>query len=64
MNEYSEIFAEYDDILTIDDLAKMLKIGKNKAYRLLNRGEIKSIRIGKIYRIPKENVIEYLRNSR
>lgn len=64
MSEYSEMFTEYDDILTIDDLAKMLKIGKNKAYGLLYNGEIKSIRIGKIYRIPKGNVIEYLKNSR
>ena len=64
MSEYAEMFTEYDDILTIDDLAKMLKIGKNKAYGLLYHGEIKSIRIGKIYRIPKESVIEYLKNSR
>jgi len=54
----------YKDILSVEDLCEILSIGKNTAYRLLKSGEIKSVRIGKIYKIPKKYVKEYrLRRS-
>ncbi len=56
------LFNEYNDILNIDDLCKALNIGKNTAYRMLNDGTIKSIRIGKVHKIPKINLIEYIKN--
>lgn len=54
------MFHEFGDILTVDDLMEMLQIGRNSAYHLLNTGQIKSVRIGRIHRIPRENVIEYI----
>ena len=54
------MFDNYDDVVNVDDLCKMLKIGKNKAYELLNGGNIKSIRIGKSYKIPKRYVIDFI----
>lgn len=57
------MFHDFDDILTIDELAELLKIGKNTTYRLINSGQIKSIRIGRTHRIPKENVSEYIINK-
>ncbi len=53
----------YKDILSVDDLCEILSIGKNTAYRLLKSGEIKAIRIGKVYKIPKESLINYLKKS-
>ena len=50
----------YKDILTVKELCEILGIGKNTAYRLLKSGEIKSIRIGKVYKIPKESLIKYI----
>lgn len=57
------MFHDFDDILTIDELAELLKIGKNTAYRLINSGQIKSIRIGRNHRIVKESVIKYILNN-
>lgn len=54
------MFENYDDVVDVNDLCKMLKIGKNKAYELLNAGNIKSIRIGKSYKIPKRYVIDFI----
>ncbi len=51
---------KYKDILTVKDLCEILGIGKNTAYRLLQNGEIKSIRIGNKYKIPKEYLLEYI----
>lgn len=50
----------YEDILTVDDLTEMLIIGRNTAYHLINTGQIKSVKIGRIHRIPRQNVINYI----
>lgn len=55
------MFREYPDVVDIDDLCKMLGgISKKLAYRLLADQEIRSVRIGRSYKIPKVSVIEYL----
>lgn len=58
-----EIFAEYPDVVTPDDLQTMLKIGRNSVYDLLRNKLIKSIRVGKKYIIPKANVIDFLKTA-
>ncbi len=52
-----------DDFLTVDELCELLKIGHNAAYRLLNSGEIKALRNGRVWRIPKEGVIAYIKSK-
>lgn len=55
------MFEDYPDVVEVDDLRKMLGgISKKLAYRLLAEQEIKSVRVGRSYRIPKICVIEYL----
>ena len=53
----------YKDILSVKELCEILHIGKNTAYRLLQSGEIPSVRIGKVYKIPKQAVEKYLKNG-
>ena len=53
-------FKGYPDIVSLPQLRDMLQIGKNTAYELLANNEIKSIRIGRVYKIPKQNVIDYI----
>ena len=55
---------QYPDILTVKDVAKILKIGINSAYMLINSGEIASHKIGRIYRIPKVCLIKYLGSAK
>jgi len=54
------LFSEYPDVVTVKQLTKMLNIGRNAAYSLLKSGDIKTIRLGKRYIIPKKSVIEYV----
>ena len=44
----------YPDVLTPEEAMKVLSIGRNKIYELLQSGCIKSLKIGKLYRIPKK----------
>ena len=60
----TEILKEFDDVLTFKEFKQVLKLGRNKAYELLQNNIISSIRIGKSYRIPKINVINYLQNQK
>ena len=55
------MFENYPDVVEVDTLCKMLGgISRKTAYHLLTSQKIKSIRIGRTYKIPKVCVIEYL----
>lgn len=61
---YSLMFTNYPDIVDISQMRKMLgNIGITLAYKLLKQQRIKSIKIGREYRIPKSCIIEYLLNN-
>ena len=47
-------------LLSVEDLMPLLAIGKTSAYALVRSGQIRSIRIGKKYRIPREAVTEFI----
>ncbi|MBE7008041.1 MAG: helix-turn-helix domain-containing protein [Ruminococcaceae bacterium] len=56
-----EMFAEYPDVVDVEQLRKMLGgISRKLAYRLLASGELRCVRIGRSCRIPKLCVIEDL----
>lgn len=47
-------------VLRVEDLTQILSIGRNTAYELVRSGKIKSIRIGRNYRITRDSIAEYL----
>lgn len=47
-------------VVTVEDLARLLAIGRNTAYTLVRSGKIRSIKVGRKYLIPKTAVEEYL----
>ena len=47
-------------VMTVPQAAKILQIGRNAAYQLVNTGQIRSIRIGRTIRIPQSALLEYL----
>ena len=56
----NELFKEYPDVITIVDLQAMLHIGRNAAYKLLQDGTIKTLRVGKKYIVPKQSVVNFI----
>lgn len=58
------MFDNYPDVVTVNDLCRMLRIGQNSAYALLNSNSIQSVRIGRKILIPKIYVIAYLNVQR
>lgn len=56
------MFMDYSDMLSIDELCNMLRIGRNKAYLMLKNKEISAFKNGRLWMIPKDAVIEYVAN--
>ncbi|WP_193603803.1 helix-turn-helix domain-containing protein [Niallia nealsonii] len=54
------MFDNHDDILTVDELMDILYIGKNTAYQLLNSRKIQAFKIGRVWKIPREAVTQYI----
>ncbi|MCL2774986.1 MAG: helix-turn-helix domain-containing protein [Oscillospiraceae bacterium] len=54
------MFNSYPDIVTVNQLQKMLGVGRNTAYKLLSEQKIQSKKIGRIYIIPKNSIIKFL----
>ena len=46
--------------LTVEQLAKVLHIGRGNAYRLVQQGDIRTVRIGRQIRVPKAELLRYL----
>lgn len=55
---------QYDEVMTIEQFMDYLSIGKNTAYKILNSGQIKSFKIGRVHKIPKISVDEYIQFMR
>lgn len=59
-------FCSYEElplVLKVEDLMPILNIGRNTAYELVRSGQIRSIRVGRQIRVPKEAVIAYLNRT-
>lgn len=58
---YTLMFTDYPDIVTLVQMRKMLGgISNTLAYRMLREKKIKSKKVGREYKIPKVNVINYV----
>ena len=53
----------YDDLLTAEEACEALKIGKNALYEFLSSGKLKAFRNGRVWRIPKQAVQEFIRSQ-
>lgn len=54
---------EYPDILTTEEACEALRVGYNALYDLLGSGKLKGYRNGRVWRIPKASIREYILES-
>jgi excisionase family DNA binding protein len=58
---YRSVFREYPDILDVKDVSTLLGVSTKVVYRLLRDGSIVSLKIGREFRVPKVNVMKYVK---
>jgi len=63
LDRRSQIFKGYPDVLSVKDIQSALNIGKAAAYRLLETGQIHSFRIGRVFKVPKNALVQYINNQ-
>ena len=54
------MFEQYEDVLTPQETLEALRIGRNALYQLLKSGKLKSYKNGRIWRIPKNAIKNYI----
>ena len=62
----NKVYRSLDELplaLRVEDLMPILGIGRNTAYELVRSGQIRSIRVGRQLRIPRDAVAEFLRGQ-
>lgn len=53
----------FDDLpltLRVEELMPILGVGRNTAYELVRSGQIRSIRVGRQLRVPKDAILDFL----
>ena len=60
-DNYKLLFTDYPDVVHAEQMCQMLGgISINTGYKLLKSGKVKSLIVGRQYRIPKLYILEYL----
>ena len=57
---YNLFLKEYPDVLTTKDLQHILSVSSKTVFKLLHSSQIKSIKVGRNFRIPKIYLLQYL----
>ena len=61
---YLSIFRGEPEVTTVVEAAKLLRIGKNKAYSLVSGGKLKSIKVGGKILVPKLCLVDFLTDEK
>ena len=51
-------------LLTITDVSERLKINRSTVWRLLDSGELRGFRIGRVWRVKEEDLAAYIEGLR
>ena len=55
-----KMFADYDDILSIEEVAEILKVGMSQAYKIVRTGKLKGYKEGRDWKILKPSLNKYV----
>lgn len=61
---YSIMFKDYPDVVGVKEVSSMLGLCNKKVYELIHTGLIPVIPCGKVYKVAKVSVIEYMFSSK
>ena len=57
------LFEKYPDVMNVQQVQDALGVGRNSAYNLLKQGKIKNFHVGRIIKVPKKHLIDYVLNG-
>ena len=57
---YETMFDEFLNMLSPEQVADIMNVSKETVYRMVRRGDYDSLKLGRIIRIPKDCVLNYI----
>lgn len=57
------MFEAYDDILNLEEVCEILKVGTSQTYKILRSGELRGYKEGKDWKVPKIALEYYVRQK-
>ena len=51
---------KYADIMVLEEVCEVLHMSRNSTYALLKSGELKAFQQGRIWKVPKVAVIQFI----
>jgi excisionase family DNA binding protein len=57
---YKRLLQEFPDVLDVNHVSEIIGVSTKMIYRLLNEGKIKSLKVGRSFKIPKHYLLQYL----
>ena len=51
------------DLMTVAEVAAMLRVSKMTIYRMVESGHLPAMRIGRAFRVPRASVARFLRDA-
>lgn len=63
MVKYEDMLADnkdYTELLSVDEFCEILRVSHNVAYQILASGKVRCFKVGRIWKIPRESVNEYI----
>jgi len=60
---YRAVFKDYPDVLDVKQVSQLLRVSTKTVYRLLRSGMLESLKVGREFRVPKVNVMKYVKIS-
>jgi len=58
---FSTVFKDYPDVLDVKQVSQLLSVSTKTVYRLLRNGSLDSLKVGREFRVPKVNVMKYVK---
>ena len=52
--------SEAPDVLTVDQVAELLRVDRKTVYAAIKREEIQVVRLGRVIRVPRQSLGAYL----
>lgn len=60
---HSTLFEALPDIMSVQQVRQVLKVGRPAVYHLLSTNQIECFKIGNAYKVPKVSLIDYIQRN-
>ena len=56
-----QMFSDYPDVVDVEQMSEMLGISTKTGYKLLKENKIQHFKIGRSYKVPKHNILLFIK---